>query len=69
MRERPTIIKQCQAAERTHAASLFAERLDRVGGGDLFTTTELLGAIKRADELTEEEQRWIQLEDPILLTL
>ncbi len=69
MRERPTIIKQCQAAAKEQAASLFAARLNRLAAGELYTASELLAVIKRADELTDEEQRWIRMEDPALMAL
>ncbi len=63
------IIKQCQAVEKRDAATLFADRLNRVAAGDLYTAAELYDAIKRDDELTEDELHLISLEDPTLLLL
>ncbi len=67
--DQPLIIKQCQAAEKREAAGIFADRLNRLDEGDLYTASELVDAIKREDELTDEERQLISLEDPVLLLL
>ena len=67
--DQPMIIKQCQAVERQEAATIFADRLNRVDENDLYTASELLPAIKRDDELTDEERQLIAREDPLLLLL
>ncbi len=67
--DQPLIIKQCQAAEKREAAGIFADRLNRVDEGELYTASELVDAIKCDDELTEEERQLIRREDPILLLL
>ncbi len=72
--DRPWISRRCQAATKQEAASIFAQRLNihATNQGDIdvnliYTTAELLPAIKREDELTEEEQQWIAGELPALL--
>ncbi len=67
--DRPSIIRRCQAATKEAAAVIFAIRLNTTAEGEAFTAAELLGAIKREDELTEEERQWIAAEDPELLAL
>jgi hypothetical protein len=67
--DRPTIIRRCQAATKEAAAVIFALRLNTTAEGDAFTAAELLAAIKRDDELTDEERQWIAAEDPELLAL
>jgi hypothetical protein len=63
------IIKQCQAAEKQEAAVLFADRPNRMAEGTFYTPSELFPAIKREDELTEEERHLVIREDPTLLLL
>ena len=67
--DRPSIIRRCQAATKEAAAVIFALRLNTTAEGEAFTASELLGAIKRDDELTDEERQWIAAEDPELLAL
>ncbi len=69
MNDRPMIIKQCQAAEKQAAAGIFAERLNRMADGEFYTPPELVPAIKREDELTEDERQLIRREDPAVLIL
>jgi hypothetical protein len=65
--DRPWISRRCQAATKQQAASLFAQRLNRPSATQAYTETEVLPAIKREDELTEQEQQWIAAEPPVLL--
>ncbi len=67
--DRPTIIRQCQAATKEAAAVVFAARLNSTVEGDAFTAAELLAAIKQETELTDEEIQWIATEDPEMLAL
>jgi hypothetical protein len=67
--DRPTIIRQCQAATKAAAALIFAARLNTTVKGEAFTATELLPAIKQDTELTDEERQWIAAEDPDMLAL
>jgi hypothetical protein len=67
--DRPSIIRQCQAATKEAAALVFAARLNTTAKGDTFTASELLSAIKQDTELTEAERHWIATEDPELLAL
>jgi hypothetical protein len=67
--DRPSIIRQCQAATKEAAALIFAARLNTTVKGEAFTATELLSAIKQDTELTEQERQWIATEDPDMLAL
>jgi hypothetical protein len=67
--ERPSLIRRCHAESKIEAASVFAGRLNTMMGKQAFTTHELLAAIKREDELTEQEQHWIATEAPEMLEL
>jgi hypothetical protein len=67
--DRPSIIRQCQAATKEAAAVIFAVRLNTTIKGDAFTPAELLSAIKQETELTDEERQWIATEDPEMLAL
>jgi hypothetical protein len=67
--DRPSIIRQCQAATKEAAARVFAVRLNSTVKGDTFTASELLTAIKQETELTDTERQWIAAEDPELLAL
>ena len=69
MNDRPMIIKQCQAAEKREAAVLFADRLNRMAEGSCYTPPKLVPAIKREDELTDDERQVIQREDSTVLLL
>ena len=65
--DRPSIIRQCQAATKEAAAIIFAVRLNTTAEGEAFTAAELLRAIKQDTELTDEARAWIATEDPELL--
>ncbi len=65
--DRPWISRRCQAATKQQAAGIFANRLDSMMERQVYTTHELLPAIKREDELTEQEQQWIAAEPLALL--
>ncbi len=67
--ERPSIIRQCQAATKEAAAVIFAARLNTTAKSEAFTATELLDAIKQDTELTDEERHWIATEPPEMLAL
>jgi hypothetical protein len=67
--ERPGIIRCCHAEHKLQAARIFAGRLNTMMGRQAYTTHELLPAIKREDELTDQEQHWIASEPQEMLEL
>jgi hypothetical protein len=67
--ERPIIIRRCSAVTKLLAASIFAKRLNTTAASQAYTPTELLPAIKREDELTDQDQHWIATEAQEILEL
>ena len=67
--DKPWISRRCQAATKEQAAGIFANRLNMHEAKQVYTETEVLPAIKRQDELTNQEQQWLAAEPPALLDL
>jgi hypothetical protein len=65
--EPPWLIKRCHTESKAAAAQVFADRLNSLMGGEVFTASELLSVIKQEDELTDRDYQWMRDTAPELL--